>query len=252
MNRRTIMTLTGSLALAAGLVAGVSLAKPIQSDQALKPMTVYASKKGNKLTLEQDSGVQLRLDQFVSSQLNHNGDRIRFMVDKAIVARGYVVIPRGARAYGVVTEVQPAKGWGRGGKLVLDFTHVEAYDGTKVPLMTTMRDSRGQDFAKTGAYAAGLMMAPVTLLVAPVGGGVKGKKIELAEGTIFNAFVKEDVSWKLTRKAGKMSLPGVKGTPKLGEGDFVNDSAQGECMTDICAEYSGTMFRTCMAKCQGD
>lgn len=243
--------------LGAGLIAvlsghGWAKGGTMASEQAMKPNSVYASKQGRRLTIEQDSAVTLRLDEFISSQTAQPGDSVRFSVDRAVVAKGFVVIPRGARAFGVIKEVRPARGWGRGGKMIMDLTHVEAYDGTKVPLATTMRGAQGQDLAKTGAYAVGLMMAPVSLLVAPVGAGVKGKKIEMAEGTLFSAFLKEDVHWKLVSSRGKLSLPGSKGTSRIGEGGAMDTSLQGECMTDICAEYAGSMFRSCMLKCQAD
>lgn len=251
MFKKYLVCLAGGAGLMATMFSAVATASPINSDQALKANSVFATREGNKLTLEQDSAITLRLDQFVSSQINRPGDRIRFLVDKAVVARGFVVVPRGARAYGVINEITPAKGWGRGGKLVMDLSYVEAYDGTKVPLMTTMRGVKGQDMGKTGAFAAGLLLAPVSLLVAPAGAGIKGKKIELAEGQIFQTFVKEDVMWKLKGHGKTAKLPGQKGTSQMGAG-AMDDNLQGECMTDICSEYQGQMFRTCMNKCQAN
>ncbi len=249
--RKTLLAAGMGTALL-GLSTQALADNPIQSEQALKPAVVYATQQGDRLTLERDSAVSLRLDQFVSSQLSAEGERIRFLVSEPVVAKGFVVAPRGARAYGVIREVKPARGWGRGGKLIMDLTHVEAYDGTKIPLSTTMRGVKGQDLGKTGAYAAGMLLAPVSLLVAPVGAGIKGKKIEIAEGTLFTAFVKEDVSWELAKEDGALKLPGKRGTSRIGEGGPMDTSLQGECMTDICSQYSGAMFRTCMSKCMGE
>jgi hypothetical protein len=68
-------------------------------------------------TLEDGIPVKLRISQTVSSADAHVNDRVEFEVPEEIRIADTQVIPKGGIAWGTVTEAQPKRRMGRGGKL---------------------------------------------------------------------------------------------------------------------------------------
>lgn len=127
----------------------------------------------------------------VSSKTSREGDPIDFQVVDNVTVDGVLVIPAGSRAKGRVAQVSSAKGFGKDGKLELDFNIVDGFDGTPVPL--TLGD-KAKEQNKNLAYAAGASVTGAILLgpIGLVGGAfVKGRQAEIPAGTQFYLEVKD-------------------------------------------------------------
>lgn len=128
--------------------------------------------------------VEMELQEDISSQKNRTGDIVPFFVKYPVSVGGFEVVSAGAKAYGEITDASPAKGYGKSGKLEFTIKFVEASDGTKIPLSFELEKKQGNQYAKA---------AVGTYMTAGLGGGaMKGKKINIAKGTMIKVFVPQD------------------------------------------------------------
>ena len=98
-----------------------------------------------------------------------------------------MVLPKGAKGYGTIKKIVPARSFGRDARIDLNFTHVTAVDGTRVPVY--VGDLAKQE-AKTVAGAAGASIGGMIIFgpIGVVGGAfVKGQSVVIPAGT--NTFV---------------------------------------------------------------
>ena len=116
------------------------------------------------LTLFDGTPVRLKLGRSVSSAEAHVGDQVTFGVAEDVVVNGYLVIRKGTKALGAVSEAEPKGRFGRNGKLTLSLTSVRLADNEEARLRAYQQsDSERHGVAK----------------VFPV---MHGKDVTLAEG----------------------------------------------------------------------
>jgi 3D (Asp-Asp-Asp) domain-containing protein len=130
-------------------------------------------------TVPDGTDLRLRLLMPLSSASARRGDPVRFEVSSDVTVRGVVVIAKGAEATGRVGEVAKSKSFGRPGKLEIDLTSVDAVDGSRIPIRSE-RELKGD--GRLGATVVAVA------LVGVFGGFVKGKNIDVAAGSEFDAF----------------------------------------------------------------
>ena len=98
-----------------------------------------------------------------------------------------MIIPKGGDAWGTVTEAQPKRRLGRGGKLEIVMDSVRLVDGEKAALRATKEAKGG---GHTGAVTAGIVASGLILWpVAPVFLLIHGKDISIPKGTEVPTFV---------------------------------------------------------------
>ena len=118
----------------------------------------------------------VELRQRIGSQISRQGDKVPFVLKHAVRLGGTVVIKEGAAVAATVSAVQPAKGYGRSGRLELSFEPVKAINGATIPITHNFTQSAKNQYLKAaaGAYLTGFL----------AGGAMKGKKIDLAVGHV--------------------------------------------------------------------
>ena len=168
---------------------GAKAAQPASRPPA-RPRTAYdepavaaeAAPKGppsaSDLTLVNGTPVHLVLEKTISSATAHVGDVVELQVTEEIAVDGLTVIPSGAKAVGIVTEVEAKKRLGHGAKLGLSINFVRLSASEKIPVRS-FQDSSGSD-----------TLAGVTRPTA------SGKDVSFAQGTEFMAYVDGDVHLK--------------------------------------------------------
>ena len=104
--------------------------------------------------LPANAEVILRLNEPLSSEDKRLGDNFSMTVAQDVKANGAIVIPRGTRAVGQVTYRKGKGGFGKSGKIELDFRYVD-YDGRHIPLEGHYR----QEGDGNGAAAVGAVLA---------------------------------------------------------------------------------------------
>jgi hypothetical protein len=137
--------------------------------------------------LEDGTPVKLRLTRNLSSASDKKNDTVDFEVVEDVSVDGIVVIPRGGIAWATITEAQPKRRMGRGGKLDVNIDSVRLKDGEKVPLRAVREDKGGGHVgAMTGAMVAtGIVFFPA----APLFLFMHGKDINIPKGTEITAYV---------------------------------------------------------------
>jgi len=140
-----------------------------------------------KTTLEDGTPVKLRISQTVSSADAHLNDRVEFEVLEDIRVGDALIIPKGGIAWGTVTEAQPKRRMGRGGKLEIIMDSVRLVDGEKAALRATKEVQGGGHVGAmtAGIVAAGLLFWPA----APFFLFMHGKDISVAKGTEVPTFI---------------------------------------------------------------
>ncbi|HZV88439.1 MAG TPA: hypothetical protein VFF95_12875 [Candidatus Binatus sp.] len=126
------------------------------------------------LSLLDSTPIRMKLMKTISSADAQVGDDVSFEVSEDVVVDGFLVIPKGANALGVVNEAEPKKALGRGGKLSLLIRSVRLADNQQAVL-------RSGGEGKGTSSTAG-MVIPV----------MRGKDITFLKGMEFIGYVNGD------------------------------------------------------------
>jgi hypothetical protein len=142
------------------------------SSSAEAPPKSSASKQF--LSLLDSTAIRMKLGKTISSADAHVGDDVSLEVSEDVVVDGFLVIPKGASALGVVNEAEPKKALGRGGKLSVLIRSVRLADNEQAVL-------------RSGGEGKG------TSSVIPV---MHGKDITFPKGMDFIGYVNGDTRLK--------------------------------------------------------
>lgn len=157
-----------------------------------------------RFTLRDGTAVRLRLKENISSANASVGEFVGFEVLDEIEVNGVVVIPRGGRARGSVTEAVSKGKMGRAGKLeiVLDYVRLADFETAAVRAVQTAgggeRDGGGKP---VGIVANGWLYWPS----APFVLFTHGKNITIPKGAEVTAYVDGDVNLNAAKFARKMA-----------------------------------------------
>lgn len=146
-------------------------------------------------TLDPNQYFRLRMNQTLSSENSHVGDRFTSTVITPVYASGVEVVPAGSVVQGRVTSVKSARTRGREGQVAVAFDSLVLPDGKKVPIegaLTELQDDRsatvdaenevsGRSSDKRNVAYIGGGTAGGALLGGIIGGG-KGAGIGAAIG----------------------------------------------------------------------
>lgn len=157
----------------------------IRLEQLLK-LTAYADGvvPTQIVTLPKDTLLKIAFTDTFSSRDSKVGDEVRFKAIDNLYVNDVLVLPKGATGVGTIKKIRKPKAFGRDGRVDINFVHIYALDGTKVPIY--VGDLAEQE-AKTAAGAAGVAVGGMILLgpVGAIGGAfVKGKQVEIPAGTV--------------------------------------------------------------------
>jgi hypothetical protein len=138
--------------------------------------TVQASP--SDFMLRSGTAIHLKLVKSLSSAAAKLGDHVDLEVAEDVVIDGLAVIAKGAAATGTVTDVEPKKHLGHGGKLGVSLNSVHLTNSDNAPI-------RGYQEAQGANSTAGTVLPMVS-----------GKDVAFAPGTAFTAWVDGDVHLK--------------------------------------------------------
>lgn len=141
--------------------------------------------------LEDGTPVKLRLQRTVSSADAHVDERIDFDVLEEIKVNDVTVVPKGSVAWGTVTQAQPKRRMGRGGKLDINIDAVRLADGEKAALRGVKELSGA---GKGGAMTAGIVATSLIVWpAAPFFLFMHGKDITIPKGTEITVYINGDM-----------------------------------------------------------
>jgi len=187
-----------SCVLVVSLYASVTLAQnaastsPATSPQSPPAATTASAPKPamQGFGIEDGTPIKLRTARTISSADAHTGDTLDFEVLEDVFASGLLVVPKGGIAWGTVTEAEPKRRMGRGGKLNVNIDSVRLTDGEKVALRAVKYTQGGGHVgAMTGAMVA---TSIVIFPAAPFFLFMHGKDITIPKGTEITAYISGD------------------------------------------------------------
>ncbi len=157
--------------------------------------------KTEDVTVPGGQPVLIKLLKKLDSSSAQKGQRVEIEIARDVFIDTQLVIPKGAKTLGVVTDVSPAGRLGRDGKIALELTGIKALDGTVVPLVfdeKTKQLNESLQWAIGAGLAGFIVFGPVGALGAVF---VQGKDAIIPEGAEFYVAVGSDV------KVHGMTLP---------------------------------------------
>jgi hypothetical protein len=145
-----------------------------------------------KVVLEDDTPVHLVLSENLSSASATTGQTIAFEVSEDVLVDGLLVVPRGALAWGTVTEAQAKRRLGRAGHLDVNIDKVRLADGEKVLLSASSHAKGG---THTVAMTTGIVVTSLVIWpAAPFFLFMHGHDVTIPKGTKIEAFTNGDAN----------------------------------------------------------
>lgn len=137
--------------------------------------------------IEDGTPIKLRLTRNLSSATDKKGDTVDFEILEDVSVQGVIIAPRGGVAWATITDAEPKRRMGRGGKLDVNIDTLRLKDGEKIPLRA-VKDNKGGGHvgAMTGAMVA---TSIVFFPAAPLFLFMHGKDIDIPKGTEVTAYV---------------------------------------------------------------
>jgi len=125
-----------------------------------------------RLALKAGTYVTVRMNQWLSSDRNREGDTFTATLQQPIVVDGVVVAQRGQTVYGRVSEAKKAGRVEGTSRLGLQLTQLSLVDGNQAPVQSQMVTRNGQTSIGRDAFAIGATTGVGAAIGAGVNGGV--------------------------------------------------------------------------------
>ncbi len=144
------------------------------------------------LLLHDSTPVRMRLNRNLSSADATVGQNADFEVLDDLKIGDVLVIARGSNAIGTITQAQPKRRMGRGGKLDVNIDFVRLTNGDKVALRAVKETKGG---GKGGAMTGGIVATSIVFFpAAPLFLLMHGKDITIPKGTAITGYVNGDIT----------------------------------------------------------
>jgi hypothetical protein len=150
-----------------------------------------------EITLRNGTPIHLKLGKTISSATAHVGDIVELQVMEEVIVDGLSVIPAGSTAIGLVSEAEPKKRMGHGGKLGFSVNFVRLKDDEKAAVRSFQET--------TGSNNSAGAILPLA----------SGKEVVFTQGMEFTAYVDGDM--QLKKEAFQAEKEGSSGPPATPE-----------------------------------
>jgi hypothetical protein len=233
-----LSTILCPLLIAQQTPTSTNASSPSGSDGNQPSAAAATSQPAPPHTLLDGTPVKLRITQTISSADAKVGQEIPFEVVEDVKVDGVVVLPKGSTAIGTVTEAQPKRRMGRGGKLNVNISYARLVDNEKAALRATKETQGGGHVgAMTGAMVA---TAIVFFPAAPLFLFMHGKDISIPQGTEITAFVEGDMHLDMARfSPTPLSPAGAPGAAATAEASLVVDSTPPGADIEVDGSFVG-------------
>jgi hypothetical protein len=150
------------------------------------PVILPAQTDSNNVTLQEGTIIKAALTNDISGKEVSVGQKIDFELSENILLNDKVVIPKGAKITGSVTEAQRSKALGKKGKLAFSIDYLYLADGKVIKLRSQVE----KNLNGSGAAVAGgaILLSPVALLF-------HGKNAKYAKGEVFTAYIDKETKF---------------------------------------------------------
>lgn len=134
----------------------------------------------DSIYLEEGTIIKISLDKDINGKELNAGDKIEFTTTEDLIQGDYVVLHKGLKVIGTVTEASKSKGLGKKGKLSFSIDYLYLSNGKVVKLRNEVTKNLN---------GSGGVVAATSVLLTPLALFIKGKNAKYEKGTVFEAFV---------------------------------------------------------------
>lgn len=142
----------------------------------------------DKIKIPERTVIPVKLSQHLKGDQVTVGQSVDFEVARDIIIDDFIVIKRGAPAYGDIITAEKGGYVSIGGKIGLNIDYCKAIDGSKVYLKSILQ-KKGKS-SMGGTIAVSVIVCPLFLLM-------RGEEAELPIGTQFKSYTENDVFVKV-------------------------------------------------------
>ena len=148
------------------------------------PFTMFAQSNTTGVVLKEGTIIKAALLNDINGKNVHVGEAINFELSEDILIDSNVVVQKGSKVTGTITEAAKSKALGKKGKLAFSIDYLYLADGKIVKLRNQVEKNLN---GSGGAVAAGaVLVTPFALLI-------HGKNAKYLKGDQFTAYVDKDV-----------------------------------------------------------
>lgn len=146
---------------------------------------VSTSVSSSAVTLNEGSILKVAISDDISGKEVSVGQKINFSLAEDIIQGNTIVLRKGLKVVGTVTEAAKSKGLGKKGKLSFSIDYLYLENGKVVKLRSDVTKKLN---------GSGALVATTAVLLTPLALFVKGKNAKYEKGEVFEAYVDETTS----------------------------------------------------------
>ena len=147
------------------------------------------AQSGGTGTLPAGTPVRLVMMEEIHSNRNQVGDEVLFSILEDVVVEGTTYLVAGTPVIGAISEVRPARSWGRGGYVDAQISSIMPLYSDPIRLTGSQTESGGSDTATSVGATVIIGISVVGILA---GGALSGDTAVIDAGTEFTVFTAED------------------------------------------------------------
>ncbi|WNM19245.1 hypothetical protein [Flavobacterium capsici] len=136
----------------------------------------------SSFTIPEGTIIKVALDKEINGKYLNAGDKIDFTTTEDLIIGNYVVLKKGLKAIGTVTEAAKSKGLGKKGKLSFKIEFLYLENGKVIKLRNEVTKNLN---------GSGGVVAATSVVLTPLALFIKGKNAKYEKGAVFEAFIDE-------------------------------------------------------------
>lgn len=147
------------------------------------PVFLSAQTDSTSFILQEGTIIKVALLNDISGKEVSVGQSIDFELSENVILNDKIVIAKGAKVSGTVTEAQRSKALGKKGKLAFSIDYLYLPNGKVIKLRSQIEKNLNGSGAAVAAGA--ILLSPVALLF-------NGKNAKYDKGEVFNAYIDKE------------------------------------------------------------
>lgn len=135
------------------------------------------------ITIPEGTLIKVSINNAISGKEVEKGQKIDFTTTEDIIQGNLVVLKKGLKVVGTVTEAAKSKGLGKKGKLSFTIDYLYLENGKIVKLKSDVTKNLN---------GSGAIVATTAILISPLALFVHGKNAKYEKDEVFNAYIAEN------------------------------------------------------------
>lgn len=142
--------------------------------------------KPKAITISKGTEIKVSLNEDISGKEVSTGQKIYFTLSDDLIQGNDIVLAKGLKVMGTVTEAAKSKGLGKKGKLSFDIEYLYLNNGKVIKLASQI---------KKNINGSGAVVATTAVLLSPFALFIHGKNAKYKKGEVFSVFIDEDYTF---------------------------------------------------------